>query len=81
MYRDSTWEEGFFIDNHDKYVCRDCGKQFIIGRNMSEGCPAGFPVCPYCGQPNIECTVWTEDNELEALESDMGCLVLHVEEN
>ena len=64
MYRNSWWAEGHYIDNHKKYECHDCGKQFIIGEKLLENCPPGFPVCPYCGQSNVECVVWTEDSQL-----------------
>lgn len=79
MYRDSGWMEGHYIDNHKKYECRDCGKQFIVGEKLIEDCPPGFLVCPYCGQCNVECVVWTEDSQLEELGDYMGCLAICVD--
>lgn len=55
MYRDGSWVKGHYIDNHKKYECLNCGKQFIIGEVLEKDCPPGFPVCPYCGQSNVEC--------------------------
>lgn len=80
MYREDGWKEGFYIDNHEKYECIDCGRQFIVGEKLRENCPPRFPVCPYCGQSNVERMVWTEDNELQELDSCMGCLAIYVEE-
>lgn len=80
MYREESWVDGIHIDNHRKYECRDCGKQFIVGERLLEACPPGFPVCPYCGQSNVECIVWTEDDQLPELDSGMGCLAICVDE-
>lgn len=79
MYRKSYWAEGYYIDNHKKYVCFDCKKEFIIGEKLSESCAPGFPVCPYCGKKNMECVVWSEDDQLQELASDMGCLAIYVD--
>lgn len=76
MYREEGWMKGYYVDNHRKYKCIDCGRQFIVGEKSMEDCPPGFPICPYCGQNNVECVVWTEDEELEVLSENMGCLVL-----
>lgn len=78
MYREKGWAEGYYIDNHKKYECRDCEKQFIVGEKLIEDCPPGFPVCPYCGQSNIECVSWTEDDMLREIDSALGCLGIHV---
>ena len=78
MYRSDEWAKGFYIDNHKKYECSDCLKEFIIGEELIKGCKPGFPVCPYCGSQDIELISWTEDNELEELDSDMGCLAIRV---
>lgn len=80
MYRDDSWSEGFYVDNHKKFECRNCNKEFIVGEKLLEDCPPGFPVCPYCGQADTECTVWTKDDQLECLGSDMGCLAIHYKE-
>lgn len=81
MYREDYWEKGHYIDNHKKYECLDCEKQFIIGEKLVADCPSGFPLCPYCGQSNVECVSWTEDNQLSELCSEMGCLAIYVDEN
>lgn len=78
MYREKGWVEGYYIDNHKKYECRDCEKQFIAGEKLIEDCPPGFPVCPYCGQSNIECVSWTEDDMLREIDSALGCLAIRV---
>lgn len=80
MFRSKTWQKGHYIDNHRKYECRDCEKQFIVGEKLIEDCPPGFPCCPYCGQSNVECIVWTDDEELELLADEMGCLAIYYEE-
>lgn len=80
MYREPGWVDGFYVDNHKKYECEDCGRQFIVGEKLLEDCQPGFPVCPYCGQSNVECIVQTEDEQLQELDSDMGCLAIHVNE-
>ena len=80
MYRNSEWIKGHYIVNHEKCECLDCGKHFIIGKELLSDCPPGFPVCPYCGQSNVECIVWTEDDRLEELCSEMGCLAICIDE-
>lgn len=80
MYHGESWADGFYIDNHKKYKCLDCEKEFIIGEKLLEECPPNYPVCPYCGQNNVECTVWTEDEELPQLANDLGCLAIYVDE-
>ena len=80
VYRESGWMEGHYIDNHKKYECHDCGKHFIIGEKLSEDCPPGFPVCPYYGQGNVKCVVWTDDSQLAELDDYMGCLAICVDD-
>lgn len=79
MYREESWMEGHYIDNHKKYECQECGRQFIVGEELEKDCLPGFPVCPYCLQDNVECVVWTEDDQLAELQADMGCLAICVE--
>ena len=81
MYREDGWEKGFYIDNHKKYECRDCGKQFIVGEKLIEDCLPGFPICPYCGKNNVECTAWTEDDQLQELASNIGCIAIYINED
>jgi DNA-directed RNA polymerase subunit RPC12/RpoP len=78
MYRSDEWLEGHYIDNHRKYGCRSCEKQFIVGEEMLNG---KEPKCPYCGSSHTELHSWTEDNELEGLSSDMGCLAICIEKD
>lgn len=66
-----------FEDNMTKYMCLDCGKQFILGDAATEGLPLGFPACPYCGQSNIEWRVKAEAGDIE----DMGCMAIWTEGN
>ena len=79
MFRDESWEKGVYIDGHKKYECCSCQKEFIVGEKLVEDCPPGYPVCPYCGATCVECTVWTDDNQLEVLASDMGCLAIYID--
>ncbi len=79
MWRDSTWQEGFYIDSHEKYECMECGNHFILGGKLIQDCPPGYPICPYCGQPNVESVACTDDEQLEELASEMGCLAIYVE--
>lgn len=79
MYREEGWMKGHYIDNHKKYECGDCERQFIVGEKLMEDCPPGFPLCPYCGQSNVECVSWTEDAQLRELSSEMGCLTISVD--
>lgn len=71
--------EGHYIDNHKKYECWDCGRHFIVGEKSLEDCPPEFPICPYCGQRNVECVVWTEDSQLPELDDYMGCLAICID--
>jgi hypothetical protein len=46
---------------------------------MLKECPPGYPVCPYCGQINVE---WTAMANEETAEEDcevLGCLALYVD--
>lgn len=79
MYREDGWMAGHYIDNHKKYECIDCGKQFIVGEKSIEDCLQGFPLCPYCGQSNVECISWTDDEMLQELSSDLGCLAIYLD--
>lgn len=79
MYRSDDWVDGFYIDNHEKYECMCCEKQFIVGEESLKGRETNKPKCPYCGASQVELTVWTEDDQLEELSSDLGCLAIHVQ--
>lgn len=79
MFRRDTWEQGVYIDNHKKYECGDCHKQFIVGDESFKDCGNKSPICPYCGSWLTECTVWTLDEDLEELEDEMGCLAIRYE--
>lgn len=81
MYHDESWINGFYIDNHKKYRCMDCEKEFIVGEKLLEDCLSNFPVCPYCGNIHVECTAWTEDKDLPELASDMGCLAIYIDQD
>lgn len=66
-----------FEDNMTKYMCSDCGKQFILGDTATEGLPPGFPVCPYCGQSNVEWRVKVDAGDIE----NVGCMAIWTEGN
>lgn len=73
MYRSEDWFEGYYIDNHKKYNCMSCEKEFIVGEELLNG---KEPKCPYCGSSSTDLHAWTEDDDLEALSSDMGCIAI-----
>lgn len=79
MYREDGWVKGHYIDNHRKYECTDCGKQFIIGEKSLEDCTPAHPCCPYCGQIHVELISRTDDDDLQELSSDLGCLAICIE--
>lgn len=81
MFRQDTWSDGFCIDNHDKYECLDCQKTFIIGRELLNKANQKTPICPYCGSKITELVSCTEDDMLEELASDLGCLGIYIEDN
>lgn len=81
MYREPNWSNGFYIDNHKKYKCHNCDKEFIVGERMLEDCQNGFPVCPYCGEADVECIVWTEEEQLSELAASLGCLAIYIDED
>lgn len=64
-----------FEDSMTKFQCLDCGKQFILGDAAAEELPPGFPVCPYCGQSNVEWRSKAEAGDIE----DMGCMAIWTE--
>ena len=80
MYRANTWSKGFYIDNHDKFYCLDCEKEFIVGRELLKRSNRETPICPYCGNAITELISWTEDDMLEELQSDLGCLGIYVDD-
>jgi len=59
-------------DDMTKYDCLDCGKQFVLGDRAVANCPTGFPICPYCGQNNIDGTVMAKAGEID----EMGCMAI-----
>lgn len=81
MYREDGWMKGYHIDNHRKYKCINCGKQFIVGEKSMEDCPPSYPCCPYCGQNNVELISWTDDGDLQEMSSNLGCLAIYLEED
>lgn len=80
MWRQSYWQEGHYIDNHEKYNCLECGKDFIVGKKLLESCQPDYPICPYCGSKYVEGIVGTDEEQLEELADFMGCLGIYVDE-
>lgn len=78
MVREESWKKGFYADNLIKYECKECNKQFIIGEEMLKDCPPNYPLCPYCGQNNVDKTAWTTDDDL--LDTELGCVGLYIDE-
>lgn len=80
MYREEHWSKGHYMDNMVKNECSDCGKTFIIGEEMKKDCPPGYPVCPYCGQSNVEWVTWcTDENSKDMHENGIGCSGLYID--
>lgn len=80
MFSKSYWKKGYYLDNHVKYNCFECSKDFIIGKRLLEGCSSGYPICPYCGSRYIEAIVETDEDQLEEIADCMGCLGIYVDE-
>ena len=80
MFRSDTWAKGFYIDNHDKYECLDCNKTFIVGKELLKRANKETPICPYCGSHITELVSETEDDMLEELASDLGCLGIYIDD-
>lgn len=76
MYREDSWQEGFYIDNHVKFECSGCHKQFIVGEKLLEG---HLPTCPYCGEVCEERVAWVVGIDLGRLSGDIGCLGIYVD--
>lgn len=80
MFRNDTWQKGFYIDNHCKYECLDCSKTFIVGKELLKRANKETPICHYCGSEITELVSGTEDDMLEELASDLGCLGIYVDD-
>lgn len=80
MYREESWDNGHYIDNHVKYECVSCNNEFIVGEEILKRIGAERPKCPYCGASErmVNKVAWTEDDRLEELASDMGCLAIYI---
>lgn len=78
MYREEYWAEGHYIDNHQKYECCNCDREFIVGEQLLKESKREEPICPYCGQESVLKISWTDDDELNNLTSEMGCLAIYV---
>lgn len=81
MWRSSNWAEGFYIDIHEKYHCFLCSKDFIAGKELMKSSSKGAPFCPYCGHGGAEVVVSTEEDQLEELADDLGCLGIYIDES
>jgi len=74
MFRKDYWLKGYYIDNHEKYECLSCKNEFIIGSNILRTSNRKTPICPYCGSIHTDSIVYTDDDELEELSNELGCL-------
>lgn len=79
MYREEQWEKGYYIVNHQKYRCSDCGRDFIIGKELIEECSQGIPICPYCGKSHVECMAETAEEQLQELAAELGDLGIYLD--
>lgn len=68
LYREDSWEDGFYICNMDKYKCEVCGKEFIVGKELCQE----RSICPYCKSGDTHWMSGTEDDLLEELASGMA---------
>lgn len=80
MYREEYWKKGYYIVNHQKYNCLNCGKDFIIGKELLDERVPNSPICPYCGQVHVECVAETDDEFLQRLAGELGCLGIYLDE-
>lgn len=62
-------------DNLVKYLCPECGEQFIISERIAVECE--FIGCPYCDS-NTPIAIVLEDNK-ERL-NELGCIGIYHEE-
>ena len=77
MYREESWSEGLYFDNHEKYECLSCWQSFIIGKNLLKASNRKTPICPYCGSIYTDSDVGSDDSELPELSDDLGCLGIY----
>lgn len=77
MYRKDYWPVGHYADHIDKYECLECGNEFIVGRKMLEMSGRKKPICPYCGCELTDDQAGTDDERLEELADELGCLGLY----
>lgn len=77
MYRKDYWPVGYYADHIDKYECLECGNEFIVGRKMLEMSGRKKPICPYCGCELTDDQAGTDDERLEELADELGCLGLY----
>lgn len=77
MYRKNYWPVGHYADHIDKYECLECGNEFIVGRKMLEMSGRKKPICPYCGCELTDDQAGTDDERLEELADELGCLGLY----
>lgn len=77
MYRKDYWPVGHYADHIDKYECLECGNEFIVGRKMLEMSGREKPICPYCGCSLTDDQAGTDDERLEELADELGCLGLY----
>lgn len=79
MYRKDYWTVGHYADHIDKYECLECRNEFIVGRKMLEMSGREKPICPYCGCSLTDDQAGTDDERLEELADELGCLGLYFE--
>lgn len=77
MYRKDYWSVGHYADHIDKYECLECGNEFIVGRKMLEMSGRKKLICPYCGCELTDDQARTDDERLEELVDELGCLGLY----
>lgn len=78
MYREDGWMQGFYVDNHKKYKCISCEKEFIVGEELMKDCRPGYPCCPYCGKRSVQLIAETDDNMLQEIDNALGCVGIGV---
>lgn len=62
----------YYQDNLQNMTCLDCGKNFIVGENISKDIEIS---CPYCKTYSVCINAYSDEEKLEDMQ--MGCLGIY----
>lgn len=62
----------YYQDNLQNMTCLDCGKNFIVGENISNDIEIS---CPYCQTYSVCINAYSDEEKLEDMQ--MGCLGIY----